>query len=254
MRSRDAMRASRSRPNGSTRTARSVTPGVAEPAEARDDRGFVAGGEEVADVGGVAVLEQALVVRRELGVPERAVRPVACGVDLVGAAQRDRDAGHDPRRGPARAPPPRRRGAGARARRSRARRPSRGSSPTRARPRSGASPARARRGGSASGATSVTSRGLCTRKSSFSTSTGPGTRERGVEDLEVVAHQPGRSLVRQPEHVGDDPVVRRTEAEREPPLAHRLVGERLLRHRDRVARLDRHRPRCRARSATWRHP
>ena len=170
-------------------------------------------------------------------------------VDLVVAAQRDRDAGDDPRRGPAR----RRRGA----RDAREHvladgalvghpedRPDASSPATRS--ITGASAAR-RIG---VGTMSVTSSGLCTRKSSFSTSTGPGPGERGVQDLEVVAHEAGRPLVREAEHVGDDPVVRRTEAEREPAFAHRLVRERLLRHRDRVAGLDRHRPRCRARSAT----
>ena len=63
------------RPSGSTRTARSVTPASRKLLQPLDDRGLVAGGEEVADVGRVAVLEQPLVVRRVLGVPERPVRP-----------------------------------------------------------------------------------------------------------------------------------------------------------------------------------
>ena len=105
VRSRDSMRASRSaserqHPNGQVGGA-----GVAEAAQPVDDRGLVARREEVADVGGVAVLEQADVVRRVLGVPERLVRPRPRRVDLVVAAQRHRDAGDDARRGPARLPP-----------------------------------------------------------------------------------------------------------------------------------------------------
>ena len=82
-----------------------MTPGVAEAAQPLDDRRLVAGREQVADVGGVAVLEQADVVRRVLGVPERLVRPRARRVDLVVAAQHDRDAGDDARRGLARRRP-----------------------------------------------------------------------------------------------------------------------------------------------------
>ena len=62
--------------------------------------------------------------------------------------------------------------------------------------------------------------------------------ERGVQHLDVVAHQLGRALVRQPEHVLDDPVVGRPDPERQAPLAHRLRGKRLLRHGDRVTALD----------------
>ena len=64
--------------------------------------------------------------------------------------------------------------------------------------------------------------------------------EGGVEHLEVVADQPRRVLVGQAEHVLDDPVVRGSEPQREPALAGRLHGQRLLRHRDRVPGLNRH--------------
>ena len=145
---------------------------------------------------GVAVLEQALVVRRVLGVPEQLVRPRARVVDLVVGAQRDRDAGDDPRRRPSRL------GAAFVMRGTTCSPMARSSAIQRivpgraARPRCAASPARARRGGSASGS-SVTSSGLCTRNSSFSTSTGPGPGERGVQHLEVVAHRcAGRSYGR----------------------------------------------------------
>ena len=75
---------------------------VAEAAQPVDDGRLVARREQVADVGRVAVLEQPLVVRRVLGVPERLVRPRPRRVDLVVAAQRDRHAGDDARRRPAR--------------------------------------------------------------------------------------------------------------------------------------------------------
>ena len=65
-------------------------------------------------------------------------------------------------------------------------------------------------------------------------------RERDVQHLEVVAHLAGGPVVRQPEHVVDDPVVRRSEPEREAAFAHRLVRQRLLRHRDGMPGLDRH--------------
>ena len=66
---------------------------------------------------------------------------------------------------------------------------------------------------------------------------GPG--ERRVQHLEVAPQQLRRLLVRQAELALDDPVVRDAEAEREASLAHRLVRGRFLRHRDRMARLDR---------------
>ena len=72
--------------------------GVAEALQSLHDRLLVAGRQQVADVGRVAELEQALVVRRVLGVRERLVGPRAGVVDFVVAAQRDRDPGHDARR------------------------------------------------------------------------------------------------------------------------------------------------------------
>ena len=84
------------------------------------------------------------------------------------------------------------------------------------------------------------SSGLWMRKRSFSTSTGLGPDEHGVEHVEVVLDHLRRLLVRQPQHVVDDPVVRRPDAEAEPTAAHRLHRQRLLAERDRVARLQRH--------------
>ena len=128
----------------------------------------------------------------------------------------------------------------ARDRRSRARRPSRGSCPTRAR----------RRCRSITGASAASRIGVGDDVGDVERVVHAvvvvldvdraRARERRVQHLEVVAHEVRRPLVREAEHVGDDPVVRRTEAEREPAFAHRLVRERLLRHRDRVAGLDRH--------------
>ena len=89
------------------------------------------------------------------------------------------------------------------------------------------------------GTASTTSIGLCTRYLSFSTSTGPGPAN-AAQHFEVVAHERGRALVREAELILDDPVVRRPEPEREPAAARDLGRERLLRHRDRVTRLDRH--------------
>ena len=49
-----------------------------------------------------------------------------------------------------------------------------------------------------------------------------------------------RVLVGQPEHLVDDPVVRHAEPQRQPTLAHGLDRQRLLRERDRMARLHGH--------------
>ena len=105
VRLRDSMRASRSGPSARTRTARSVTPASRKRAQAIDDGRLVSRREDVADVGGVPVLEQPLVVRRVLGMPEHAVRPFARGVDLVLGAEGDGDSGDDPRSRPARPRP-----------------------------------------------------------------------------------------------------------------------------------------------------
>ena len=68
----------------------------------------------------------------------------------------------------------------------------------------------------------------------------PGTGQRLVEHVEVGAQGGDRPLVGQAEHVLDHPVVRHAQPERQPALAHRLGGERLLGQRDRVPRLHRH--------------
>ena len=240
VRSRDSMRASRSVPSGSTRTARSVTPASRKLRSRVDDRRLVAGREEVADVGRVAVLEQALVVRRVLGVPERLVRPRARGVDLVVART---------------ARPGRRRRRAARVGRPRpAAFVMRGTHVVADRALVGHPEDRARRQLARDAQHHRRERGEEDRRRG---DVGDVERvvhavvvvldvdraragERGVQHLEVVAHEARGPLVRQAEHVGDDPVVRRTEAEREAAFAHRLVRQRLLRHRDRVAGLDRH--------------
>ena len=100
VRRRDSMRSSRFAPSGTMRTPRSVTPASRKRPQPLDHAGLVAGGEHVADVGGVAVLEQPLVVGRVLGVAEHLVGVLACRVDLVVGAQRDRYARDDPRRRP----------------------------------------------------------------------------------------------------------------------------------------------------------
>ena len=67
---------------------------------------------------------------------------------------------------------------------------------------------------------------------------GAGTGERRVEHVEVVTDEARRSLVGQPELIGDDPVVRRADAESEPAGARDLGGQRLLRKDHRVTGLD----------------
>ena len=57
---------------------------------------------------------------------------------------------------------------------------------------------------------------------------------------EVLAHVAHRLVERQPEHVLDHDLVRQPDAEHEAPAARGLHGERLLRHRQRVAAVGRH--------------
>ena len=61
------------------------------------DVGFGADRRHVADVGGVALLEQPLVVRRVLRVTEGLVGRSIAAVDLVGRGQAHGDAGDDTR-------------------------------------------------------------------------------------------------------------------------------------------------------------
>src|SRR5450756_1815366 len=60
---------------------------------------------------------------------------------------------------------------------------------------------------------------------------------RGVQDLEVVAGVIGRPLVGQAEHVADDPVMGRTESQRQAAASDRLRGQRLPGQRDRICLL-----------------
>jgi hypothetical protein len=60
------------------------------------------------------------------------------------------------------------------------------------------------------------------------------------EHVQVLAHVPHRLRVRQAEHVLDDNLVRQPDTEREPAPTRGLHGQRLLRHRDRMARVRRH--------------
>ena len=71
--------------------------GVGEGAEALLDARLAAGGEDVADVVGVAEVEQPLVVGRHLGLGQHAVGAGDGDVDLVVAAEAHRDAGDDAR-------------------------------------------------------------------------------------------------------------------------------------------------------------
>ena len=64
--------------------------------------------------------------------------------------------------------------------------------------------------------------------------------ERGVEHLEIVTHQPNRTIVGQTQLTVHDPIVRRTQPQCEPVAACQLSGQRLLRHRDGMARLNWH--------------
>ena len=67
-----------------------------------------------------------------------------------------------------------------------------------------------------------------------------GAGEGAVEHVEMGAQGRNGVLVRQAEHLVDDPVVRHAEAEPQPPVAHRLHRQRLLRESDRVPGLHRH--------------
>ena len=64
--------------------------------------------------------------------------------------------------------------------------------------------------------------------------------DRGVEHLEIVAGVGGRLLVGDAEHVAHDPVVRRPDAERQPPGGHRMHRKCLAGKGDRMLRLQRH--------------
>src|SRR5207253_6948739 len=75
--------------------------GVDERLKALLDGRLAPGGEDVADLAGVAGVEQALIVRRYLGFGEDAVRSFDGGVDLVVAAQAHGDTSDDARREPA---------------------------------------------------------------------------------------------------------------------------------------------------------
>ena len=65
-----------------------------------------------------------------------------------------------------------------------------------------------------------------------------GAGEGPVEHVEMGAHRRDRMLVRQAEHLVDDPVVGHAETQSQPAIAHRLHRQRLLRERDRMPRLD----------------
>ena len=178
------------------------------------------------------------VVRREVGVPQHLARVRASGVDLAVGAQRDRHAGHDPRRRPARL--------------ARGLRDARdhvvADRPLVGHPEDGP-------GGVLTGDAQHHGR---ERGDEDRHLDGIGhvhravhpvlvvldvdrarPRERLVQHLEVVPHEVGRALVREAELTLDDPVVRRPEAEREPAAARHLRGQRLLRHRDGMTGLDR---------------
>ena len=96
MRFRDSMQAPD--PSPAEHTHREVgDAGVGVRTEPALDLGLGPQRSHVTDVAGVTLLEQALVVRGVLGVPERPVRPAARAVDFVVAAQCDGDAGDDAR-------------------------------------------------------------------------------------------------------------------------------------------------------------
>ncbi len=78
----EARSSSRSLPMGTTRDRQVGDAGVGEGAQALLDGRLAAGGEDVADVGGVAVVEQALVVGGDLGLglSTRLARAVAASI------------------------------------------------------------------------------------------------------------------------------------------------------------------------------
>ena len=64
--------------------------------------------------------------------------------------------------------------------------------------------------------------------------------EQRHEHREVLAHVPDRLVERQAEHALDDDLVRQADAEHEAAAARGLHGERLLRHRQRMAAVGGH--------------
>jgi hypothetical protein len=195
-------------------------------------------GEDVADVPGVPVVEQLLVVRGDLGLGQDPVGAGHGGVDLLVAAEADRDAGHHAGSRPA----------------GRLGRPrqvgttwdpmARSSAIHRMVPRSARRTAPACGGPSAAsrtgvGVISVMSSGLCTRKDSFSTSTGRGRPAPGRGRRGRRASWP-RGARRAAQHLVDDPMVRDAETEGQTTLADGLDRQDLLGQGDRVAGLHRH--------------
>ena len=87
------------------------------------------------------------------------------------------------------------------------------------------------------GATSM--RDVRARSSRRRTSALPSVSS-GISTDEVLAHVPQRLVEREAEHVLDHDLVREADAEREAPAARGLHGERLLRHRERVAAVGGH--------------
>ena len=185
------------------------------------------------------MLDQSLVVRRILGVPEHLVRPRPRVVDLVVPAQRDRHAGHDARR----RLPGRRGGAGDARHDVFADRALVGHPENRSVGELARDPEHHRRsaasrigvGDDVGDVERVVNVELVVLDVDRARA-----RERRVQHLDVVPHLVGGPLVGKAQHVADDPVVRRADTEREPALAHRLVRQRLLRHRDRMTGLYRH--------------
>ena len=212
--------------------------GVGEGAQPSLHVGFRAQRRDVADVRGVTVLEQPLVIGRVLGVAEDAVRPLAGRVHLVGAAEPDRYSGDDAGRRPARA--------GGRLRdaghdvfgdRALVRHPQNGAV--------GTLPGdpehhRAERGEQHGGRRDIRDiERIVNAEALVLHIDRARSREHRVEHVEIVLDHLRRTLVRQTEHAVDHPVVRRPDAETEPTAAHRLHRQRLLAQRHRMARLQR---------------
>ena len=213
--------------------------GVGEGAEPPLHVGFRTQRRDVADVGGVTVLEQSLVVGRVLGVAENAVRPFAGRVDLLAAAEPDGYAGHDPGRRPARALG-RLRDAGHDMLGDRAlvRHPQHGAVGTLPRDPEHHGAERGEQHGRGRDVGDVER--VVDAKAVVLHVDRAWSLEHRVEHVEIVLDQLRGTFVRQPEHAVDDPVVRRPDPQAEPTATHGLHGQRLLPERHRMARLQRH--------------
>jgi hypothetical protein len=184
------------------------------------------------------VVEQTLVVRRDLGLGQDAVGPCDGRVDLLVAAEADGHAGHDPRGG----------AAGGLGGAHDVGNDVRADGALVGHPEDGPVGAlagqpehrRAERGEEQRGGRHVRDVERAVHPEQLVVDVdATGTGEGLVEDVEVGAHGRRRALVGQAQHLVDDPMVGDAEAQREAALAHGLDRQRLLCQGDRMTGLHR---------------